>query len=159
ATNDPDMANNSATSITTVLSDANLSITKADSPDPVAAGQNLIYTLVVNNAGPDSATNVVLNDVLPNGPTFVSLSFQGGAQGNCSTPAAGATGGTANCTYPAITSGQTSQYAIRLNVPAATTGTISNTATLASATNDPTPGNNSATSITTVLSDANLSIT
>ena len=41
-------------------------------------------------------------------------------------------------------------------MPAGSTGSISNTATVSSATNDPTPANNSATASTTVLSVPNL---
>ena len=43
------------------------SVTKTDSPDPVAGGQALTYTLGVQNAGPSSATGVVLTDTLPGG--------------------------------------------------------------------------------------------
>src|SRR5688572_19177668 len=35
---------------------ADLSITKSDSPDPVAPGTNLTYLIRVANAGPDAAT-------------------------------------------------------------------------------------------------------
>jgi len=136
---------------------ANLSITKTDTPDPVPAGSNLFYQIGIVNNGPATAQNVVLHDVLPTGPTFVSATFTGGAvQGTCTTPAVGATGGTFNCTYAALTNGQGSNYSITLAVPAGSSGSISNTATVASATNDPTPANNSATASTTVLSTANL---
>ena len=37
-----------------------MSITKADSPDPVVAGANLTYTVTVSNAGPDDAFDVVV---------------------------------------------------------------------------------------------------
>jgi uncharacterized repeat protein (TIGR01451 family) len=158
ATNDPNPSNNSATAGTAINSNADMSITMTDSPDPVAAGSNLSYQIGIVNGGPATAQNVVLNDVLPTGPTFVSASFTGGSvQGTCTTPAVGATGGTFNCTYPALTSGQSSNYNIVLAVPAGSPpGSISNTATVASATNDPIPANNSATASTTVLSMPNL---
>src|SRR5438874_277825 len=60
---------------------ADLSITKTDSPDPVAAGAALTYSLAVANAGPDTATNVVATDNLPKGVTFVSATSP---QGSCS---------------------------------------------------------------------------
>src|SRR5438270_886072 len=98
---------------------ADMAITKTDSPDPVAAGSNVTYTILITNNGPATAQNVVLNDVLPTGPTFVSAQFTGGSlQGTCTQPTMGQTGGTFNCTYPALTSGQNSQYNITLAVPA-----------------------------------------
>ncbi|MGB1142085.1 MAG: SdrD B-like domain-containing protein, partial [Halioglobus sp.] len=67
--------NNSATDNDTVLmAQADLSITMADSIDPVIAGENLTYTITVTNAGPSTATNVQVSDTLPAGVTLVSTS-------------------------------------------------------------------------------------
>jgi len=49
-----------------------LAIDKSDNPDPVVAGSNLVYTLVVTNNGPWDATNVVVVDDLPAGVSYVS---------------------------------------------------------------------------------------
>src|SRR5262249_20918390 len=128
--------------------------TKTDNPDPVAAGSNLQYTILITNNGPATAQNVVLNDVLPSGPTFVSAQFTGGSlQGTCTQPTVGQSGGTFNCTYPQATAGQNSQYTITLNVPSGASGTITNTATVAASntTTDSNPNNNSATATTTIL--------
>ena len=59
--------NDSATATTKVEAStaADLSVTKSDSPDPVQAGDNLTYTLVLTSAGPSDALNVVLNDAIP----------------------------------------------------------------------------------------------
>jgi uncharacterized repeat protein (TIGR01451 family) len=101
STTDPNANNNSVTQVTTINSNADLAITKTDSPDPVAAGTNVSYTILITNTGPATAQNVVLNDVLPTGPTFVSAQFTGGSlQGTCTQPTVGQTGGTFNCTYP-----------------------------------------------------------
>ena len=71
-------ANNSATATTTVnpaaTPHADLSITKGDAPDPVAAGSSLTYTLTVPNGGPDAAAAVEVSDTLPAGVSFVSAS-------------------------------------------------------------------------------------
>ena len=72
AVSDPNSANNTASAATTVNPAANLSLTKTDSPDPVLQGQELTYTLGVSNAGPSSATSVVVTDTLPAGVTFNS---------------------------------------------------------------------------------------
>src|SRR5262245_32035222 len=41
---------------------ADLSVSQTHSPEPVFAGQNIAYTLTVQNNGPDDALNVELND-------------------------------------------------------------------------------------------------
>ena len=57
--------------------DADLTITKAASPDPVVLDQSAIYQISVTNHGPDPANNVVIVDHLPDGAVFVSAD-QGG---------------------------------------------------------------------------------
>src|SRR4029453_18929878 len=137
-------------------------ITKTDSPDPVPGGTNVTYAITITNNGPATTQNVVLNDVLPTGPTFVSAQFVGGSvQGTCTQPAVGATGGTFNCTYPALTNGQNSAYHVTLNVPAGSSGSLFNTGTVSASnsTTDPTPANNSVTQITAINSNADMVIT
>jgi len=51
---------------------ANLSLTKGVSASTPNVGDNITYTIVVSNAGPDSATNVLVEDNLLAGVTFVS---------------------------------------------------------------------------------------
>ena len=51
---------------------ADLSVVKTDSPDPVAAGSNITYTITVQNLGPGTADFVCMCDVIPAGTTFVS---------------------------------------------------------------------------------------
>ena len=51
---------------------ADLSITKSDDVDPVAAGSNVTYT--ITNNGPSTSTDVVVNDPLPPQTSFVSES-------------------------------------------------------------------------------------
>src|SRR6476469_3681645 len=54
--------------------DADLSLSKTDSPDPVVAGSNLTYTITVHNPATSTgpATNVVVTDNLPSQVDFVS---------------------------------------------------------------------------------------
>src|SRR5256885_1946816 len=40
---------------------ADLSVTKSDSPDPVAADSDITYTVTVHNAGPDTSIGVQLS--------------------------------------------------------------------------------------------------
>src|SRR5260370_41336218 len=73
---------------------ADLAITKTASPSAgTANGSQLTYAMTVTNGGPDTATDVNVNDPLPAGTTFVSVTP---SQGSCSAPAPG-NNGTVNC--------------------------------------------------------------
>ena len=52
---------------------ADLSVSKADSPDPVAVGETLTYKISVKNHGPADARGVMLKDALPRGVRLVSV--------------------------------------------------------------------------------------
>ena len=72
-------ANNTAT-ITTPVNNAavDILVNKVDSVDPVALGLSTRYLIVVANAGPSYATNVVLIDVFPlGGVPSATFSYQG----------------------------------------------------------------------------------
>lgn len=59
-----------------ITSIADLTLSIADTPDPVSVGQNVTYTITVTNNGPDIATGISVISFLP-GPalaTFVSTS-------------------------------------------------------------------------------------
>jgi uncharacterized repeat protein (TIGR01451 family) len=49
-----------------------LSVAVSDSPDPVTAGQDIVYTFLVGNSGPSAATGVVLSNALPANLSLVS---------------------------------------------------------------------------------------
>lgn len=153
STSDPNEENDTST-VTTTIASADLSTTVAASPDPVTAGEDLTYTVTVDNDGPDTAAGASLSDTLPPGTTFVSLTSPGGW--SCTTPAVGS-GGTIGCTNAALAS-STSTFTLTVRVdPDVTDGSgLSNTATVASATSDPNPGNDSATEATTVATSADL---
>jgi uncharacterized repeat protein (TIGR01451 family) len=137
---DPTPGNDSQTDIDTLAPEADLSITKSDSPDPVVAGDPLGYTITVNNAGPSDATNVVVTDTLPAGVTFVSTA------GCAEDP-----NGVPTCTLGNIPAGGSALYTISVTVDLATVGVIANSASVSSGTSDPNPGNDSALEDTTVL--------
>ena len=137
STSDPDGTNNSSTSSTAVNTSADVSITKADSPDPVTAGNQLTYTLTVNNAGPSDAQNVVVTDTLPAEVTLVSVTS---SQGGCAA---------LPCSLGTITSGGSATVTITVTVNIGTFGTLTNTASVTSDTNDPDNSNNAVTEDTT----------
>src|SRR5207245_1602914 len=157
-TSDPNLLNNTATATTTVRAEADLSITKTDSPDPVRPGGSLTYTVSVTNGGPNAAASVTMNDPLPALTTFQSETHPAGW--TCTTPAVGSTG-TVSCTTASLASGATATFTIVVQVSPSTPDgtTISNTATVTSTTSDPNLLNNTATATTTVRAEADLSIT
>jgi uncharacterized repeat protein (TIGR01451 family) len=137
---------------------ADLSVTKTDSADPVAAGSNITYTIMIDNDGPDPATGVVLTEATPANTTFVSISPAAG----CTTPAVGGTG-SISCPVGTLADEATATFALVVNVnPATASGTvISNTASVSSAVSDPISANNTDTETTVVGtgSGADLSVT
>jgi uncharacterized repeat protein (TIGR01451 family) len=159
-TDDPDPDNNTSTADAAVVTRADLSVTKTDSPDPVIAGNNLTYTISLTNNGPSDAQTVNLSDTLPAGTTFVSLGQGAGPAFTCTTPAVGA-GGTVSCDRATLVAGasQTFTLVVKVASSAANGSTISNTASATTTTTDPTPGNDSATAETVVNTSADLSVT
>lgn len=119
---------------------ANLALTKTDSPDPVAAGSNLTYTISVTNTGPDGATGVSVTDTLPAGATFVSATA---SQGTGCTGAAIVT-----CNLASLANAATATVTIVVTPTAA--GTITNSAIVTANEADPNPANNTATAVTAV---------
>src|SRR5206468_3095297 len=160
APTDPNTANNSASATTAVSGSADLAVTKSDSPDPVTAGEDITYTINLDNAGPGDAQSVTLSDLIPAGTTFVSFTQDDGPTFNCTVPAVGGTG-TVICTIATVAAyATTASFTLVVNVNASTAvGTIVNTVTVASTTPDPTPGNNTAMATTTVGTSADLGVT
>ncbi|MCI0379621.1 MAG: DUF11 domain-containing protein [Gemmataceae bacterium] len=157
STADPNPGNNSDTESTTVINQADLSVTKTDTPDPVFAGTNLTYTITVSNAGPNDALNAALTDVIPANTTFVSAIQTAGPAFTLSAPPVGGTG-TFTATGASFAAGATATFEVTVqvnsNVPLA--GTVTNTAAVSSSTVDPNLANNSATASTLVLTQADL---
>ena len=73
AENQPDpVAGNNSASATVTGASADISVVKTVNTTTPSMGQNVTFTLVVNNLGPSTATGVQLSDPLPAGVTFVS---------------------------------------------------------------------------------------
>jgi uncharacterized repeat protein (TIGR01451 family) len=69
-------ANNITSAVVDVTTWANLSLTKVDLPDPVVAGEVLVYQLRVSNSGPSDAQGVFITDTIA-----ISTTFVGGSDG------------------------------------------------------------------------------
>jgi len=137
---DPQAANDSSSEDTTVDPAADLSLTQADSPDPVFAGELVTYLLTVENSGPQSATGVTATDTLPAELTYDSATP---SQGTCSEA-----GGTITCDLGTLADVGTATIAITDTTGA--TGTVTNEASVTSSEGDPNATNNSASAQTTV---------
>jgi uncharacterized repeat protein (TIGR01451 family) len=117
--------------------DTDLALTKSDSPDPVTAGDNLTYTIKVQNPGTLPATEVTVTDDLPGGVDFVSVTG-----GLCQREADKVT-----CNLGQVDADTTATVTIVVKTNKA--GTLSNTASVTSP-EDLVLENNSATATTTV---------
>lgn len=66
-------------SVTVAPDAADLSLSKSVNDATPQIGQNVAFTVTLNNAGPASATNVEVTDVIPTGMTFVSATASQGS--------------------------------------------------------------------------------
>lgn len=148
-TNDSNLTNNSAMVQTTVAlaGTADLSITNTAAPNPVLAGSNITYTVVVKNNGVAAASTVVFSEPIPANTTFVSVAPSPAAGWTC-----GVVAGTLSCSNPTVAAGASTTFTVVVKVNALTAaGTvISDTASVASSTTDPNPNNNDATATVVV---------
>jgi uncharacterized repeat protein (TIGR01451 family) len=124
---------------------ADLSVTKADSPDPVALKGNVTYTVTITNSGPATATGVTLVDQLPDA-VFVSATT---TQGTCLRDGKGRRDGTVTCDLGSLASG--SSATVTIVVTTTRGGTIVNTATVRANEPDADRADNTASEETTVL--------
>lgn len=141
STYDPDPLDNSATASTALpAASADLSITKTTNATNAVRNANIVYTITLTNAGPNTAASVVMTDALPASLLFQSLSAPAGF--TCTTPAVGVTG-TITCNAATLANGATATFTLTARVASNATGNVSNTASISSATSDPNGGNSS----------------
>jgi len=117
--------------------DVDLKIAKNAAPIPAIVGSNLTYTITVTNAGPGTASNVVVTDTVPDGTTFVSVST------GCSELS-----GTITCNLGTLTDGQSTNVTVVV-IPTMA-GTVTNTASVSADEADVFPADNSDTDPVTV---------
>jgi uncharacterized repeat protein (TIGR01451 family) len=127
---------------------ADVKIRKTASPGTVVPGKTLTYRLEVTNDGPDAAQNVVIDDPLPRGLSFVS------ASAGCS-----ASGDLVTCDVGTLAKGETRAFQVKTRVASSLVHSPTNTATVTSTTRDPRPENNHDTVTPPLRGEADLSIT
>ena len=151
AEDETDLTNNDDSVQTQIVPEVDLAIIKADSPDPVVAGEQLTYTLSVLNNGPSDATGVTATDVLPAGLTFRS------AETTVGTVTEG--GGTVTAAIGNLASGTSAVVTILVDVDPSTRDTINNTATVTGNETDMDATNDQDTEPTAVQTRVDLAVT
>ncbi len=128
--------------------DADLAMSVVASPPRRLAepGHRIVYTFTSTNAGPGTALDVAITDVLPVQTGFISATPSTG--GTCTTPPPQGSG-TVTCDWPGATAPGDARE-VRIVVRAITGPSVTNTASTTSATFDPDLFDNSATVITRV---------
>ncbi len=125
---------------------ADMGITAADSPDPVAPDGNITYTVHVTNAGPGSATTAHLNVV--NNGTLLFQSMVMPAGWSCTATPVGF-GGSFTCTAATLSSSSNDTFTIVMNAGKAQFGinntTINQLFGVNASESDPNSGNNNVT--------------
>jgi uncharacterized repeat protein (TIGR01451 family) len=142
ATADPVTSNNTATDTATVVTGADLSITKSHSGS-FTLDQHGTYSLAVANKGPSSATGpITVTDTLPEGEMLVSAE---GSGWTCAGATAGASSQpTVTCSLRGTLAPATAAPVISLvvDVGEAAYPSVTNTAKVSSPTKDPDMSNN-----------------
>lgn len=152
STCDPCNCNNHACTTTTVDTQADVYATKSDTTsDPVTAGTNMVYTIVVGNNGPSDAVNVLVEDTLHEWLSGATFSVDGGS----SQPWIG------SYTIALLKAGEKVNIVITglLNASAPTSSVIENKVTALAETADPNLLNNIGYAATGVVTSADISVT
>lgn len=123
---------------------ADLSLSKADSPDPVLVGDTLTYTIQVANLGPQDATGVTVTDQLPRQAILVSATS---SSGSCARK-----GRRVECEVGSLDAdlSRSNAVTVTIQVRPARAGTIENRASVDGIEDDPISANDKAAATTTV---------
>ncbi len=147
---DPVPASNSSTDTSTIVREADLSVSKTPATDPLIAGGVAAYTITVTNAGPASADNVVITDVLPS-----SIVFDPATSDPACLP--GATG--IECNLGTVGPGETRAIVVAGHLdPAFNGASVDNTVSVTTDTDDPDPTDNQVTITTPAVQQADLEV-
>ncbi len=146
---DPDPNNNISTVDVDAAMSADVSVTKTAAPDPVTAGEPILFTVTVSNLGPSDAQSVALSDAVPSSILGAVYSTDGGAT---FLPWSG------TLELGTLAAGASEIILLRGNVGSDVSDSIANTASVSSATPDPDPGNNTSTVIIPVTESADIAV-
>jgi len=110
-------------------------------PASVLPGGNITNTITVTNFGPGTALALVITDTVPSNVTFVSANSGGTTNGHL---------GVVVWNLSSLAANTGTNFTLIFNAP--TAGLTTNTATVVSSSVDTNPGNNSATTVTAIIS-------
>ncbi|WP_158002441.1 HYR domain-containing protein [Methyloterricola oryzae] len=119
--------------------DLAVSVTESTGKREARLNRNFTYTFTVRNAGPGVSQTTTFTDTLPSSLRIVSVAP---SVGTCTAPI-NSNGGTVNCNLGNLNSGQAPTVRITVT-PLVGSGTIPNTGSAATGSNDPNAANNSA---------------
>jgi uncharacterized repeat protein (TIGR01451 family) len=148
--------------VPTAICPVDLAVTKSASPDPYTPGQALTYEVEVTNGGPATASGLTVSDPLPAALAGAGFTWtcSATAGSSCAASGSGDVNDAPSGSYPgpSVAPGGTLTYTVTGTVPLATSGSLSNTATVTppTGTQDPecTPSCSATTSTPSVpLSD------
>ncbi|PIR95950.1 MAG: hypothetical protein COT92_03800 [Candidatus Doudnabacteria bacterium CG10_big_fil_rev_8_21_14_0_10_42_18] len=111
---------------------ADLRLIKSADPESVQSGEQSVFTITVVNGGADAAVNVVVNDLLPVGASFVSSTSTKGSYND----------GTGEWNIGSLASGESATLEITVTITGEIKDEIVNAAIVTSDTPDPDSGNN-----------------
>jgi len=154
AVSDPEPGDESATDNSTLEQSADLVVTKTDGVESAIPGESTSYTIVVANNGPSDVAGASVTDTFPNDLTCTYSSISSGGATGYTAVGVGDISDTLN-----LPVGSSVTYTAPCEIGDVATGTLSNTASIISAVNDPEPGDESATDTTLLVGEADLSIT
>lgn len=133
--------------VTVNVGSSDVQVTKTANTLTPSIGGNVVFTLTAKNNGPNTASNVVVRDVLPAGYTFVSTNPSTGGYDSV----------TSNWAVGTMANGATASITITARVSA--TGPYANTATITTSTLDPNENNNASTITPVPVLSTNLAVT
>ena len=144
---DPNLSNNAVKVVSTVTGAADVGVTLSANSTAVKTGDNITYTMIVTNHGPDQAVRAMAGlTMIPAGAQLVSATS---SQGVCSA-------GT-SCELGTLNNGASTTITIVLT--AVTAGNLSTTAATWGNIADPNSANDTATVTVAVSGSADLAIT
>lgn len=139
-----------------------LEVTKNAAPTTVDAGNNLVYTILVQNNGDATANNVVVTDNLPDlAPDALVIVSADSASGNGTVVTTGPSTGEITVSYASLAPGASDTITITVTVPtaAAAATALANVATVTGDGVDTNTANNTSTANVDITRSAVLTIT
>ncbi|NBR07244.1 MAG: DUF11 domain-containing protein, partial [Planctomycetes bacterium] len=131
AANDTDNLNNTNIDEDTLTPQVNINVKGSNDVNTLVPGTSTTYTITVTNSGPSTATNVKVNDMLPDGLLSAMWTGSNGSSGQ----------GNLSDTIASLGSGKSVTYLLTCNISESLTGSIVNSVNVSSDYNTETMDN------------------